>query len=168
MGNVVKFEKKVFMRKIIFLTLVMILGMSSVSFGKEYLCISEVGRLVTYTDEWSVHEIMLNKFIVKTERNDERMESVKFFDKDYYLCRDGTDVMDKNYKGKIDYEKGESIKGNTFLSCRLTFLKSSGSHVHTEFILDLEKMLFDFYTNFSRSERSIRMTQIYKGKCSEI
>ena len=157
------------MKKITFLTLVMILGISSVSFGKSYLCISDVVRYISYVgDEWSVHDIMLNKFIVKTERNDERMESVKFFDKDYYLCRDGTDVMDKNYKGKINVEKGKSVKGNTFLSCRLTYLKSYGGHINKEFILDLEKMLFDLYTNFSRPNRTSRINQIYKGKCSEI
>ena len=157
------------MKKFIFLTLVMILGMSSVSFGKSYLCISDVVGYFSYVgDEWKVYKTEREKIIVKTEGNDKRMKSVKYFgDREKYICRYGTDVMDKNYKGKINVEKGKSVKGNTFLSCRLTYLKSSGGHVHTEFILDLEKMLFDLYINFSRSKRKVRINEIHKGKCSE-
>ena len=156
------------MRKITFLTLVMIIGMSSVSFGKSYLCISDVGGIFHFTDgEWGLTDIKENKFIVKTEGNDERMESVKTFDKDYYVCRDGTDVMDKNFEGKIQHGKGKSVKGKTYLSCRLMYLQSFGGHIKTEFILDIKNMLFDYYTNFTLRLKSF-MTQIYKGKCSEI
>ena len=45
------------MKKITFLTLMMILGMSSVSLGKSYLCISDVVRYISYVgDEWKVYK----------------------------------------------------------------------------------------------------------------
>jgi len=152
------------MKKIIFLTLVMILGMSSVSLGKSYLCISEKGRIL---DNWEVLKITEKKIIVKTEDNNERIESVKYFgSKNNYICRDGTDVMFKNFKSRV--EKGKSVKGNTFLSCRLTYLKRFGSHIHTDFILDLKKMVFYFYFNNFMSGDEYGDFRIMRGKCGEV
>ena len=49
------------MRKIIFLTLVMILGMSSVSFGKSYLCITDEERnLLADTQAPGLHDTYKN------------------------------------------------------------------------------------------------------------
>jgi len=122
------------MKKIIFLTLVMILGMSSVSFGKTYFCTSDLGVHFIYgVDDWSVIN-MEGKWVVKTEGNDERIESIKDFDHDSYSCKDGTDVMNKDFKGKIRHGKGKSVKGKTILSCRLMYLQSYGGHIRFEFI----------------------------------
>ncbi len=63
------------MRKIIFLTLVMILEMSSVSFGKQYLCKSKLGIAVIPTSGknntqeqrekiWGLKEIGGDQFLV--------------------------------------------------------------------------------------------------------
>ena len=161
------------MKKFTFITLMMILGMSSVSFGKDYFCESEVDQGFLYSKgKWKQHrldknDVSLNsfKFIVKTKGNDEKIESVKYLGQKWYLCKDGTDDM----KGgsKIEHGKGESIKGNTFLSCNLKYLKSEGGHIKTEFVLDLKHMIFEYYTNLTFSQ-SPWISQIKKGSCEEI
>ncbi|MDC0077772.1 hypothetical protein OAJ98_02175 [Deltaproteobacteria bacterium] len=161
------------MNKFTFITLVMILGMSSVSFGKDYLCESEVDQGFYYSKgKWGQYRLDKNDntiksftFIVKTQGNDEKIESVKNIGDKHYLCKDGTDDMKSG--GKIEHRKGESVKGNTFLSCNLKYLKSEGGHIKTEFVLNLKHMIFEFYQNLTLSQ-SPWITQIKKGSCEEI
>jgi hypothetical protein len=163
------------MRKFTILTLMMILGMSSVSFGNEkiYLCESEVDQGFHHSNgKWIQYDLSKReetkkefKFIVKTQGNDGQIESVKNIGKNYYICKDGTDDMKSG--GNIEHGKGESVKGNTFLSCNLKYLKSEGGHMRTEFVLNLQHMIFEFYQNLTLTQ-SPWITQIHKGSCEEI
>ena len=51
------------MRKITFITLMMILGMSSVSFGKSYLCITERGLFILPDENWLMDK---KRVLIKT------------------------------------------------------------------------------------------------------
>lgn len=151
------------MKKIIFLTLVMIFGMSSVSFGKSYLCLTDEQRTINLNKEHRI--VQEEKFIVKTLGNDRSMISVKEFGQNWYVCREGSDSIYTVHPSPV--ERGKSIRGDNFLSCRQTFIKIYGGHTHHEFILDLERMIFVFYWNSLRSH-SISSLGITTGKCSEI
>ena len=155
------------MRKITFLTLVMILGMSSVTFGKSYLCITDEERnLILNPNERIIHE---DKFIVKTLGNDKSMISVKEFGKDYYKCLEGSEFGYPTSDSVV--EKNTSIKGNTYLTCRTTYLKINGGHIQSEFVLDLERMIFINYFNNYRSSSPSTLTfsvGVTKGKCEEV
>ena len=83
------------MKKFTFITLMMILGISSVSFGKSYLCIPSQMVVLNYEDREvqivKEDEIPLTtlKFLVKTEGNNRKMISVKTFGSDNYHCKVG-------------------------------------------------------------------------------
>ena len=155
------------MMKFIFITMMMILGMSSVSFGKSYLCITDEERnLILNPKERIIHE---DKFIVKTLGNDKSMISVKEFGKDYYKCLEGSEFGYPYSDSMI--EKDKSIKGNTYLTCRSTYLKIKGGHIQSEFVLDLERMIFIYYWNNYHSSSSSTLgfgVGIIKGRCEEI
>ena len=65
------------MRKITFITLVMILGMSSVSFGKSYLCIDDTSSYIFLKIDNSFHlygkyesvEVVPTKYIIKIKND---------------------------------------------------------------------------------------------------
>ena len=154
------------MRKFIFITMVMILGMSSVSFGqvsqstneKIYLCETDYHRklvlmiptklqreILTDPDEnlknsdymWSTqHPPNHKKFIVNTEGNDERIISVKINGGKTNLCLDGVMIQHTNKEWRYE-GVGVSTKGGDFLSCRVPYLKKYGGHTMSEFVLDL-------------------------------
>ena len=109
------------MKKITFLTLVMILGMSSMSFGKSYLCISEVGRIFDHNPE--VRIVPEEKYVVRTLGDDKKMISVQKFGETNFTCLEGSSRVFSNTDTHTNVEKGESIKGNTLIICRSTYLK---------------------------------------------
>ena len=152
------------MRKFTFITLMMILGMSSVSFGKSYLCIPKKGTLLTPKVNILVtnqSDLNRKKFLVKTEGNNRKMISVKFFGKYRYLCKVGEKLFEKGF-GVIS-GVGESIKGGNFLTCRQPHTILEGGFTKVEFILNLKKRKFHFYNLLE-----FRMGQTYSGKCEEI
>ena len=166
------------MRKITFITLVMILGMSSVSFGKSYLCIDDTSSYVFLKIDNSFHlygkyesvEVVPTKYIIKTEKNDNRMVSVKEFGKDNYFCKEGGG-------GTYGGGKNVSIKGGNILTCRVPYIKEYGGHTYKEFNLDLELMRFNYYKNVDHTYHLNYETfgvnfpngSIHKkGKCEEI
>ena len=166
------------MRKITFITLVMILGMSSVSFGKSYLCIDDTSSYIFLKIDNSFHlygkyesvEVVPTKYIIKTEKNDNRMVSVKEFGKDNYFCKDGGG-------GTYGGGKNVSIRGGNILTCRVPYIKEYGGHTYKEFNLDLELMRFNYYKNVDHTYHLNYETfgvnfpngSIYKkGKCEEI
>ena len=67
------------MSKKLFLTLVLILGMSSLSFGKTYLCIEDLYKIFTfYPGEWNQTKFGKSagqKFILKTYEGSEGIKS---------------------------------------------------------------------------------------------
>ena len=157
------------MKKFIFLTLVMILGMSSVSLGKSYLCISEIGKFIKKSDgKYKSTTYQQEKFIIKTEDNDNRMVSVKFFGEGYYLCKDGQNGWDGESIQTLGSGMNVSTKGGYFLSCRVPYLKEYGGHIQIEFILNLKFMKFDFYRNSENIKMNNFGTSILKGKCEGI
>ena len=157
------------MSKITFITLMMILGMSSVSFGKSYLCISEIGKFIDKSDgQYESSRITPKKIIIKTEDNDNRMISVKFFGKEYFICKDGQNGWDGESLETLGSGMNVSTKGGHFLSCRVPYLKEYGGHIKIEFILNLEFMKFDYYHNSENIQMKNWGTSIIKGKCEEI
>mgnify|MGYP000433349128 CR=1 FL=1 len=164
------------MRKFTFITLMMILGMSSVSFGKSYLCIDESSSYISLKIDNSFKlygkyesiEVVPIKYIIKTEDNDNRMVSVKKFGEGSYFCKDGEEG---EYQGGITV----SIKGGNFLTCRVPFKKEYGGHTYKEFNLDLKFMRFNYYKNIDHTYNvNFEYTTFTngvvskKGKCEEI
>ena len=75
------------MRKFIFLTLVMILRMSSVSFGKSYFCESEVGTSFKLrNDVWDIINLRSNKYIIRTSDGGKVINYFGWFGEDEDLC----------------------------------------------------------------------------------
>ena len=158
------------MRKIIFLTLVMILGMSSVSLGKSYLCLKDVSSMFVFLDgKYEIVSVKPFKYIIKTEDNDNRIVYVKYFGSENYICKDGEfdreNIGDKNISVK-------SVRGVKFLTCRVPYKKEYGGHTYKEFNLNLNLMRFNYYTNYDHSHTSSHENtngSVYeKGKCEEI
>ena len=150
------------MRKFTFITLMMILGMSSVSLGKSYLCISEIGKFIDKSDgQYESSRITPKKIIIKTEDNDNRMVSVKKFGEGSYFCKDGEEG---EYQGGINV----SIKGGNFLTCRVPFKKEYGGHTYKEFNLDFRFLRFILFTNFDNSKEGLFGNLVEIGKCEEI
>ena len=157
------------MMKFTILTLMMILGMSSVSFGKSYLCIPERGTLLTpnknhITTKQS--EFDRNRFLVKTEGNNRKMISVKFFGESYYMCKVGEVYFEKGHG--ILSGVGESIKGGDFLTCRQPHTTSNGGYTQNEFNLNIKTKKFNFYNMEMKFGGDDRFGQTFFGKCEEI
>ena len=157
------------MRKFTFITLMMILGMSSVSFGKEYFCVSDIYSYFFFKDgKYKSEEYVPIKYIIKTENNDNRMVSVKEFGKDNYFCKEGGG-------GTYGGGKNVSIKGGNILTCRVPYIKEYGGHTFKEFNLDLKFMRFNYYKNIDHTYNvNFEYTTFTngvvskKGKCEEI
>ena len=153
------------MIKFTFITLVMILGISSVSFGNSYLCIPERGTLLSHNKNYIItkqSEFNKNKFLVKTYGNNRKMISVKFFGEDWYICKVGEKYIDG---GEVLSGVGESIKGGDTLTCRQPHRSEEGGYTKKEFILDFKKNQFHYY---SMNVTSIKMGSIFSVKCEEI
>ena len=144
------------MRKITFITLMMILGMSSVSFGKSYLC-TPYHYLLDDLKSRGKGEFRIiptkvllehTRFMVKTEGDEIQMKSVKLVGSKEYLCDVGKGSLSMKYFGyRICYNP---------LIGELTHPKSF------EFSLDLRKMTFKSYSQKGG-------TRIFsKGTCEEI
>jgi len=156
------------MRKITFITLMMILGMSSVSFGNEkmYLCIPDKGVSLGGSSDSldDSNELSGYKYIVKTEDDDSKMVSVKEVGKDYFFCKSGEVLRDNMYLN-ITSGVGESIKGGYVLTCRHPHTREEGGHTQNEFNLNLRKMIFNSYFMYFNM---VRIGYIHSGKCEEI
>ena len=143
--------------------------MSSVSFGKSYLCLSEIGKFIKKSDgQYESSSFTQQKFIIKTEDNDNRMVSVKFVGEEYYICKDGQNGWDGESLETLGSGMNVSIKGGHFLSCRVPYLKEYGGHINIEFILNLKFMKFDYYHNSENIKMNNFGTSIFKRKCEEI
>ena len=157
------------MRKITFLTLVMILGMSSVSFGKEYLCISDVGVGLKFKNQkWEPINSSEEKFIVKTVLNSVRkvfipsikmyVESINPFGTDKSLCGGESDTHLYDYPLMTCYSSQVGIRDRTL----------------TEFNFDLKSLKFQLYVsgsfimNHSGGMSETYPTMFRVGECSEI
>ena len=146
----------------------MILGISSVSFGNEkmYLCIPERGvdfGRDSDTIEKSVWSSY--KYVVKTKDNNSEMVSVKEVGKDYFFCKSGEVLRDNKLYLNITSGVGESIKGGYVLTCRHPHTREEGGHTQNEFNLNLRKMIFNSYFMYFNM---VRIGYIHSGKCEEI
>ena len=144
------------MIKIIFLTLVMILGMSSVSFGKKYLCSTKVGVAVIPTfgknntkeqreNIWGLEVMGITEYLVKTDEYDTKMLSVYLLKrenehrsvktiKSFYWCV--TDKSNEYYtRGSKSHLEIDSQPGRV-LSCRTTHSGSGEGRTYFEFIFE--------------------------------
>ena len=168
------------MSKKLFLTLVLILGISSLSFGKSYLCIGEKSiniypNTTTYSSidkviTWKHLSENGGKFMIKTDGENEKIKWVKRFRAKIYVCKSG-DTHISEYSPYASPKsgfmenivKGESININQYLSCRLPYNSLIGGYTVVEFNLDLKKMTFHYYRNSHKTN-----TETEKGKCEEI
>ncbi len=106
-----RFEKESIMKKIIFLTLVMIFGMSSVSFGKSYLCISDVGVMFQKKNQvWETKKLSGNKYLLKTNQN-EGLYHFSFFGSKSNFCFNNNTKEIKSFK---HLKRGKIIDGFIF------------------------------------------------------
>ena len=155
------------MRKITFITLMMILGMSSVSFGNEksYLCEPTTGIFLgrSYIIQPS-QQLSRVRFLVKTENNDSQMVSVKQINYNLFVCKVGEVIISGEYN-TVRSGIGESLKGEYVLTCRQPHTEESGGYTQTEFNLNLTNMFFNFYT---MNINQVRTGMIHNGKCEEI
>ena len=144
------------MKKITFLTLVMIFGMSSVSFGKEYLC-TPYRYLLDDLKSGGKGEFRIiptklllehTRFMVKTEDDEIMIKSVKQVGSKEYLCEVG--------KGS------QSIRHFGYRICHNPLVGKLGHPQSYEFSLDLRKMTFKSYSQ----KRGTRI--LSKGICEEI
>jgi len=115
------------MKKITFLTLVMIIGMSSVSFGKSYLCISELNNIIGFNDdskEWIRSFVEDDeKLIVVIDDNETTITSLKHFQSKKNLCKNShvsfsfvpddpfPSISYDVYKSKIEIWDRKEFKG---------------------------------------------------------
>ena len=144
------------MRKFTFITLVMILGMSSVSFGKEYLC-TPYRYLLDDLKSGGKGEFRIiptkvllehTRFMVKTEGNEIKMKSVKIVGSKENLCEVGKESRSMKYRG--------------YRICYNPLIGKYGHPKSFEFSLDLIKMTFKSYSQKDG-------TRIFsKGTCEEI
>ena len=146
------------MRKITFLTLVMILGMSSVSFGKSYLCISEIEKFITFSErkkKWielkTPSSLEHNKFILKTYKNDKGIESFTEFGSKHDYC---------SGKGKLTSESFVKLKKGIshIYFCDVSFLIG-----RTNLVFVSDRLRFKL-GNMTKGV----MDRLQYGKCSEI
>ena len=154
------------MIKFTFITLMMILGMSSVSFGKSYLCITERGLFILPDENWLMDKkkgLDKNKILVKTEGNNKKMISVKYFGDDVNYCMVGKVIIQK---GIVISGVGESIKGGDYLTCRQPETSSEGGFTGVEFNLNIRTRVFNLYT--MSLKRNLRLGMSIFGKCEEI
>jgi len=155
------------MNKFTFITLMMILGISSVSFGKTYLCLPSNGILLTGNQYHNIPEPTLNenKFMVKTEGNNRKMISVKPFGEKGIICSVGEKLV---RGGKVTSGIGVSIKGGDYLTCRHPVLLKNGGYTNFEFILNIKKNEFTSYTMDLEFIKGEKVGVIQSGKCEEI
>ena len=167
------------MRKITFITLMMILGMSSLSFGNEkmYLCFP-TSRTTFLDDNTYVSNINKDKlkgidekWLVKTEGNNRKMISVKPFGEKGIICVVGDKLM---RGGEVTSGTGESILGGNYLTCRQPHTFLNGGYTNIEFILNTKKNEFTSYTmnlEYIYNDEDIQGGKggmIVSGKCEKI
>ena len=171
-------NRECIMIKITFITLVMILGMSSVSFGKQYLCKAKVGVAVIPTfgknntkeqreNIWGLEVMGITEYLVKTDEYDTKMLSVYLLGglvehkESFHWC-----VTDKSheYYWKTDesYLDNDGQRGK-ILSCRRTNSGSGEGRTYFEFIFELETMKWG-----SNTIIGIDLQMTSRGLCQEI
>ncbi len=148
--------------------------MSSVSFGKSYLCITDVGTGLQYKkNKWETGKYIEKRFMVKTNHENKFLTSLTYFGEDTNYCNpDDSRVKQHSDGGIIKCNFQDGFLGFTMM----------------EFTIDKVEKKFQVYFSgmFSKSDskRSKRLSghlkRIYKdkfdtessyifiGKCSEV
>ena len=156
------------MRKIIFLTLVMILGMSSVSFGAKYLCVSNKSAIIS-TQEGVTNTKRIGKFLVVTKCLDllgnidvkckhrgDYIYSVKSFGiKGKVWCKDNQPIESPDSK-VLSCNKKNPNSGNTKVEFNMNFKPSD----YISFQM--------FNSEFGERMKSYEFTEFWRGYCEEI
>ena len=154
------------MKIVIFVALIMTLRDSTVSFGKSYLCLPSIAAYLS-EDSVSVSDYSKNnsgdQILVKTEGNNKKMISVKYFGDDVNYCMVGKVIIQK---GIVISGVGESIKGGDYLTCRQPETSSEGGFTGVEFNLNIRTRVFNLYT--MSLKRNLRLGMSIFGKCEEI
>ena len=162
------------MIKIIFLALFLIFGISSLSFGKSYLCIAEIWYFTSYDEDkkkWDFnggyveHREDERKFILKTEKLKSKKYGGKF--KEVFIQSFNEHGNSKNYCKKdeyTDYDQNTFIPGpkgqSDLMMCKIISLTKT-----VTFYFSLPDLSFRCYKSgdsFFPDDESIL------GKCSEI
>ena len=156
------------MRKIIFLTLVMIFGVSSVSFGAKYLCVSSKSAIIT-TREGVTNTKRIGKFLVVTKCLDllgnidvkckhrgDYIYSVKSFGiKGKVWCKDNQPIESPDSK-VLSCNKKNPNSGNTKVEFNMNFKPSD----YISFQM--------FNSKFGERMKSSEYFEFWRGGCEEI
>ena len=144
----------------------MILGMSSVSFGKDYVCSTD--RIVSDNENpdlkgwyllYKEDHGSLSELVVSTEENDTKLKSVFKFGSTNHMCRDGHDSVENGGMGK-------SIRVGDYLLCTNSIEDKGDYPTSLQFILNLKTMTFRvFDQNVIDGNWKINLS---KGKCEEV
>ena len=130
------------MKKIIFLTMVMILGMSSVSFGKSYLCTSEIGmKFVKKNGFWNVVDVTGKKWKLSTSE----------YGNLFYFS-----VVSKNSDVKNDnlcLYSSEYLQFENSKSCRTTRKGLGNTEIEVNF--NSKTLRYKFYSTFRPKKKHI-------------
>ena len=149
------------MRKIIFLTLVMIFGVSSVSFGKQYLCVSNLSRLITID---GVKNNPIGKFLVLTKCD------VKCIHRGDYIYS----VKSFGIKGRVwckdnPISRTSFVENSDVISCNE---KSKYGNTKVEFNMNFRTRDFIgfqmFNSTFGKRFQENEYYKIWLGSCEEI
>ena len=154
------------MRKIIFLTLVMIFGVSSVSFGAKYLCVSNQSAIIGtegVTNTKSIGKFLvvtkcldlLGNIDVKCKHRGDYIYSVKSFGiKGKVWCKDNKPIESPDSKVLSCNEKSKS--GNTKVEFNMNFK----SRDYYSFQM--------FNSEFGKRMKSREYFEFWRGSCEEI
>ena len=143
------------MKKVIFLTFVMIFGVSSVLFGKQYVCVSDAGMEIdNFEGVKKIDEV--GKFLVKTNQ-------LHWSSGGYILS-----VKEIGLKNPLCKNNKKPIKEHSYiLSCNKT---TTFGNVEVEFNLNLKNLDYiEFQLFKSRFDRiTTPYYLMYLGECEEI
>lgn len=148
------------MRKIIFLTLVMIFGVSSVSFGAKYLCVSNKSAIIG--TEGVTNTKRIGKFLVITKCDPKCIHQRG----DYIYS-----VKSFGIKGKVWCKDNPTIKSpdSLVLSCNE---KSKYGNTKVEFNMNFKPSDYIsfqmFNSTFGKRMKSREYSEFWMGSCEEI
>jgi len=156
------------MRKFTFTTLMMILGMSSVSFGKEYLCVSTYDvHPLFHQNKWNIQSYGSSKYVIKTDKEGKKILSFKNFGQDYIHCPmnpkdDPLETLTPQIQQYVKRNNDRQVLyKNGVISCRSTWVKGKTTMMDINF--EPKRMKFHIFSTGFHDSISLTV-----GKCEEM
>ena len=156
------------MIKKIFLSLILILGISSSTFGKEYLCEDNL-RVdgLFHGNKWNTHSWSSLKYIIKTDKEGKRLTSFKRLGGDSSFCpiNPEDDPYNTHKPVKQQYVKRpgdrQQVYANGVISCRSTWIEGKATIIDINF--EPKRMKFHMFRVSFHSH-----TELVLGTCVEM